>query len=132
MDHEVTTLYSHVGGMDFFIYLVDEFYRGVETDPRLRPMYPDDLTESRHHLALFLAQYYGGPRTYSDTRGHPRLRMRHAPFVIGPTERDAWLEHILAAVDQMTVDGEPLAPVLRLELIGYFTMAANSMMNVAG
>ena len=75
------TLYDVVGGEQFFIDLVDHFYRGVDADPRLRHMYPEDLTEPRANTAAFLVQYWGGPTTYSDQRGHPRLRMRHAPFV---------------------------------------------------
>ena len=93
--HPVDALYDRVGGEQFFVDLVDRFYLGVAGDPLLRPLYPDDLTESSHHLALFLIQYWGGPGTYDEQRGHPRLRMRHAPFVIGPAERDAWLRHML-------------------------------------
>ena len=78
---------------------VDAFYSGVESDPLLRPMYPADLTESRQHLALFLAQYFGGPGTYSEQRGHPRLRWRHLPFAIDAAARDAWLRHMRAAMD---------------------------------
>ena len=75
-------LFTRVGGEQFFVDLVDHFYAGVAGDPLLRPLYPDDLTESGHHLALFLMQYWGGPATYLEQRGHPRLRMRHMPFVI--------------------------------------------------
>jgi hemoglobin len=78
----VDTLFARVGGEQFFTDLVDHFYLGVAGDPLLRPLYPDDLTESRGHLALFLMQYWGGPTTYNEQRGHPRLRMRHAPFVV--------------------------------------------------
>src|SRR5437762_249686 len=83
----------------FFESLVDRFYAGVASDPVLRAIYPepDDLARARHRLTLFLAQYWGGPRTYDAERGHPRLRMRHAPFAIGPVERDAWLTHMNAA-----------------------------------
>ena len=91
-------LFDRVGGEEFFVDLVDRFYLGVAGDPLLRPLYPDDLSESSRHLALFLMQYWGGPGTYSDERGHPRLRMRHAPFVIGPPEREAWLRHMLGAL----------------------------------
>ena len=91
-------MFDRVGGQPFFSALVDRFYAGVATDPVLRPLYPDDLVEPKEHLALFLAQYWGGPRTYSEERGHPRLRMRHAPFVIGSLERDAWLRHMTDAL----------------------------------
>lgn len=109
------TVYEAVGGWPFFVDLVDGFYAGVSADPLLRPMYPDDLTDSRRHLAAFLAQYWGGPTTYSDERGHPRLRMRHAPFVIGEAERDAWLRHMLASLDAVTAarhtPAEAAAPI---------------------
>ena len=96
------SVYDAVGGLPFFVDLVDGFYAGVSADPLLRPMYPDDLTDSRRHLAGFLAQYWGGPSAYSGERGHPRLRMRHAPFAIGAPERDAWLRHMLASLDSVT------------------------------
>jgi hemoglobin len=121
-------MYERVGGERFFVDLVDHFYLGVAGDLLLRPLYPDDLTESRHHLALFLVQYWGGPATYNEIRGHPRLRMRHAPFVVGPAERDAWLRHMGDAVDDMVAQGrlsEPDADELR----GYFDMAAHSLVN---
>lgn len=92
-------LFERVGGLDFFEALVDRFYDGVETDPVLAPMYPaDDLEGARRRLALFLAQYWGGPTTYSEERGHPRLRMRHARFPIDPAARQAWLAHMQAAL----------------------------------
>jgi len=120
----VESLYERVGGESFFISLIDDFYVGVAGDPLLRPLYPDELGESRAHLALFLVQYWGGPPTYSEERGHPRLRMRHAPFVIGTMERDAWLRHMRHAID-----AQQLAPEDRDELLAYFEMAANSLMN---
>ncbi|MDQ6698014.1 MAG: globin, partial [Actinomycetota bacterium] len=93
------TLFEAVGGVDFFVALVDHFYAGVEGDPVLRPLYPPDLSASKAHLAGFLAQYWGGGTAfYSDARGHPRLRMRHAGFRVGAAERDAWLTHMTAAV----------------------------------
>src|ERR1700744_3089864 len=98
-------LFDRVDGEPFFADLVDEFYLGVAGDPLLRPLYPEDLTEAKRHLALFLMQYWGGPATYNEQRGHARLRMRHAPFVIGPAERDAWLRHMRRAVDQMVEHG---------------------------
>lgn len=92
-------LFERVGGLGFFEGLVDRFYEGVEGDPVLAPMYPaDDLAGARRRLALFLAQYWGGPTTYSEERGHPRLRMRHARFPIDPVARAAWLGHMATAL----------------------------------
>jgi hemoglobin len=96
-------------------------------DPVLRPMYPDDLTDAKRHLALFLAQYWGGPTTYSDERGHPRLRMRHAPFPIGAEARDAWYHHMADAVATTDLDDEDTAAML-----GYFKMAADHLQNFVG
>ena len=121
-------LYERVGGEQFFFDLVDRFYLGVAGDPLLRPLYPDDLVESSRHLALFLMQYWGGPTTYNEQRGHPRLRMRHAPFVVGPAERDAWLRHMRSAADRMVEAGR-LAPSDAEELGAYFDMAAHSLVN---
>jgi hemoglobin len=121
------TVYEAVGGMPFFERLVTRFYEGVATDDVLRPLYPDDLEASSRHLTLFLAQYWGGPTTYDDERGHPRLRMRHAPFAIGPHERDRWLVHMRAAVDE-TAPPEPA----RRALLEYFEMAADAMRNRDG
>jgi len=118
-------VYDQVGGSEYFHDLVGRFYMGVAGDPVLRPLYPDDLTESRRHLALFLVQYWGGPATYNEERGHPRLRMRHAPFVIGALERDAWLRHMIDAVDS----GPELPPKVRQALLEYFAMAAGSLTN---
>ena len=118
------TLYERVGGDPFFVALVDRFYAGVAADPLLRPMYPEDLTDAREHLAMFLAQYWGGPRTYSDTRGHPRLRMRHARFVVDDAARDAWLGHMAVALDAAGLDQD-----VRDELDGYFEMAASQLRN---
>jgi hemoglobin len=124
----VDALFARVGGEQFFTDLVDAFYLGVAGDPLLRPLYPEDLLESRRHLALFLMQYWGGPATYNEIRGHPRLRMRHAPFVVGPAERDAWLRHMGSAVDHM-VERERLAASDADELRAYFDMAAHSLVN---
>jgi hemoglobin len=121
------TAFDRWGGEEFFTSLVDRFYQGVSTDPRLRPLYPDDLTESKAHLALFLMQYWGGPRHYSDQRGHPRLRMRHAPFLIGSAEADAWLRHMTDAVH-----AAHMAPADERELLDYLTMAAQSLINAPG
>ncbi len=120
------TLYEAVGGMAFFERLVDRFYEGVAADPVLLRLYPEqeDLAPARHRLTLFLAQYWGGPSTYNDERGHPRLRMRHAPFAIGPEERDHWLVAMRAAIASMDPP-EPVAQALH----EYFDMAAESMRN---
>jgi hemoglobin len=120
----VDAMYDRVGGQDFFTALVDRFYAGVAMDLVLRPLYPDDLDEPKAHLAMFLAQYWGGPPTYGEVRGHPRLRMRHAPFVIGPLERDAWLRHMTEALR-----AAGLSPEDEAEMLAYFEMAANQLMN---
>jgi hemoglobin len=119
-------LYDAVGGMPFFEALVDRFYGSVAADPTLLRLYPDpeDLGPARHKLTLFLAQYWGGPTTYSQERGHPALRMRHAPFEIGPTERDRWLIHMRAAVEALDPPPETAAA-----LLAYFEMAAPSLQN---
>ena len=118
------TLYNAVGGASTFERIVERFYEGVANDPVLRPMYPDDLTESKRHLALFLMQYFGGPTTYSQERGHPRLRMRHLPFIIGIDERDAWMRHMKAAVE-----AEQLPDTAKDALLEYFERVATFMMN---
>ena len=119
------TLYDAVGGMPFFERLVGRFYEGVERDPVLRPLYPEaDLAGARRRLTLFLAQYWGGPRTYDAERGHPRLRMRHFPFAIGPAERDAWLRIMREAI----ASTEP-PPAVAERLLAYFEMAAEAMRN---
>jgi hemoglobin len=118
------SLYDRVGGQEFFDALVERFYDGVEADPVLRPLYPDDLSGSRRHLALFLAQYFGGPSRYNEERGHPRLRMRHAPFVIGGAEHDAWLAHMTRSVCASGLDAKDEADVL-----AYFTSAAAMLRN---
>jgi hemoglobin len=122
------SLFDRVGGSGFFVDLIDRFYLGVAGDPLLRPLYPADLAESTEHLALFLMQYWGGPTTYNDRRGHPRLRMRHVPFVIGPAERDAWLRHMDGAVTHMEESGRVSTPDAD-ELRAYFAMAAESLVN---
>lgn len=120
------TVYDAAGGMPFFVALVDQFYAGVARDPELLAIYPepDDLAGARHRLSLFLAQYWGGPRTYDAERGHPRLRMRHAPFPIGPAERDAWLRHMRAALAAM----DPPALVAE-RMTDYFESVAEGMRN---
>lgn len=120
-----TSVYERVGGMAFFERLVDRFYEGVAGDPPLRELYPEeDLAGARHRLTLFLAQYWGGPRTYDQERGHPRLRMRHVPFGIDADQRDRWLRHMRAAVTDLAP-----SPDVAAELDRYFLMAAESMRN---
>ncbi|HEV3267817.1 MAG TPA: globin [Acidimicrobiales bacterium] len=121
------SLFEQVGGEAFFEQLVDAFYDAVELDETLRPMYPDDLSESRRHLTLFFIQYWGGPRTYQDERGHPRLRMRHAPFRVTKSARDAWLAAMGNALDSVR---EQLSDEQYEEMTAYFLMAANQMRNV--
>src|SRR6476469_9772842 len=99
---QVAGMYERVGGDEWFAALVERFYAAVATAPALRPLYPDDLTEPKAHLTGFLIQYWGGPTTYSDERGHPRLRMRHLGFRVGTAERDHWLAHMAGAVDTTT------------------------------
>jgi hemoglobin len=123
------SLYERVGGSAFFEHLVDAFYARVADDPVLAPLYPEhpDFTGARHRLTLFLIQYWGGPTTYSDERGHPRLRMRHFPYSVGPLERDRWLAHMSAAIDEVCDD-----PQIAAELIGYFVPAAEHLRNDTG
>ena len=118
------TIYELAGGEPAFRRLVDLFYAMVEQDALLRPLFPADLEPGKEHQRLFLIQYFGGPRTYDAQRGHPRLRMRHAPFVIGQAARDAWLGHMLAAVDEAAIS-EPARSAMR----SYFEMAATAMIN---
>jgi hemoglobin len=122
-----TSLYDRVGGQDFFDELVARFYDGVVHDEILLPMYQADLEGAQRHLALFLAQYWGGPATYMQERGHPRLRMRHAPFKITKRARDAWLTHMRDALatmsDRMSVEDAN-------EFDAYIDMAARQLRNV--
>jgi hemoglobin len=119
------SFYDEVGGHPTFAALVHRFYDGVASDPELRALYPEeDLGPAAQRLLGFLEQYWGGPTTYSEQRGHPRLRMRHAPFAIGPAERDAWLRHMREAVDSLE-----LSPEQDATLWGYLEMAALSMQN---
>ena len=121
------SFYQSVGGADTFRRLVTRFYAGVCDDPVLRPLYPDeDLGPAQERLRMFLEQYWGGPRTYSEQRGHPRLRMRHSPWRIGEREREAWLSHMRAALDELGLD-----PAAEKELWEYLVMAAYSMVNDA-
>jgi len=122
---EPASFYEAVGGEETFRRLVHAFYQGVAADPELRRVYPSkDLGPAEKHLRLFLMQYWGGPRTYDELRGHPRLRMRHAHFVIGEAERDAWLHHMRAALDQVGLD-----PAHDAQLWEYLVMAAHSLVN---
>ena len=119
------SLYEEMGGRATFEKLVSHFYALVSVDPVLRPMYPeDDIKGAAERLLMFLEQYWGGPSTYSEQRGHPRLRMRHAAFHIGEMERDVWLQHMKSAVDELEMRDD-----LREELWSYLVMAANSMVN---
>jgi len=119
------SLFELAGGEPTFRTLVSRFYGRVATDPTLRAVYPEeDLSGATERLTLFLIQYWGGPSTYSDQRGHPRLRMRHAPFAIGQRERDAWLGHMTAAVESID-----LAPQVRQALLDYFETASTAMIN---
>ena len=126
---EQTTYYEAMGGHAFFDALVADFYRGVAGDEELRSMYPEeDLAPAQERLLLFLEQYWGGPTTYSQNRGHPRLRMRHVPFAVTPRMRDHWLEHMLGALDRVG-PAHDLHPQLDAALRDYLTRAADSMVN---
>jgi len=127
------TLYSRVGGMPFFEDLVDAFYDGVATDEVLLPLYPEqpDLTGARRRLTLFLAQYWGGPTTYNEQRGHPRLRMRHLPFHVGSLERDRWLVHMAGAVETVC-ERHAVPDGIAEELLAYFVPAAEHLRNDSG
>jgi hemoglobin len=126
MSQPATTFYEAVGGEETFRRLVHRFYQGVAEDPVLRPVYPaQDLGPAEEHLALFLMQYWGGPQTYNELRGHPRLRMRHVRFAIGAAERDAWLHQMRVALDDLDLD-----PALDAQLWDYLVMAARSLVNV--
>jgi hemoglobin len=124
------SFYDAVGGHDTFRRLVSRFYQLVREDEILLPLYPpDELDAAEQRLLMFLEQYWGGPRTYSDQRGHPRLRMRHAPFRIGFLERDAWLRNMHIAVAE--IDVATMDDAHRAELLAYLEMAAQSMVNSA-
>lgn len=127
------TLFDRVGGEAFFAALVDHFYDAVEGDALLLALYPepDDLSGARHRLTLFLVQYWGGPTTYSDERGHPKLRLRHMAFHVGPRERDHWLTHMAAAVDA-TCAAFDQPDEVAAELLAYFTPAAEHLRNDTG
>ena len=124
-DADAPSFYDQVGGRPTFARLVSAFYREVALDEVLRPMYPeDDLAPAEERLLLFLEQYWGGPATYSQRRGHPRLRMRHAPFHVNPDARDRWLRHMRTAVDELG-----LSPLHEETLWDYLQRAAHAMVN---
>ena len=135
-DSPAPTLFDVVGGEPFFRRLVDAFYEGVADDEVLLRLYPEapDLTGARDRLTLFLVQYWGGPTTYSDERGHPLLRMRHMPFHIGREERDRWLEHMSRAVDVATAElaDREVAEEVAAALRRYFHPAAEQLRNDTG
>lgn len=119
--------YAEIGGAPTFERLVAKFYEGVADDPILRPLYPEeDLGSAELRLRMFLEQYWGGPNTYSELRGHPRLRMRHQPFVIGDVERDRWLHHMSIALDSISLTADQ-----RQRFWAYLVMAAHTMVNAA-
>jgi hemoglobin len=127
MSEDQVTFYEAVGGEEAFTRLTRRFYQEVAADPVLRAVYPaQDLGPAEEHLRLFLMQYWGGPATYNELRGHPRLRMRHLPFRIGETERDLWLRHMRTALDELA-----LPEMLDAQLWDYLVMAAHSLVNVA-
>ncbi len=136
-DQHQISVFQAVGGQPFFDQLVERFYAVVADDDVLLPLYPDqhDLGPARERLAMFLAQYWGGPTTYSEQRGHPRLRMRHVPFVIGDAERDHWVAAMQTALDA-TMPGTPLDPelqaVVHARMSEYFTMSAAHLVNQPG
>lgn len=119
------SFYDAVGGEPLFRQLVENFYDGVKDDALLHPMYPkDDLDGAKHRLATFLMQFWGGPKTYGEERGHPRLRIRHAPFAVSPAARDAWLHHMRAALNSIDI-----APLHEEMLWDYLQRAAHSLVN---
>jgi hemoglobin len=121
---EARSVYELIGGMETFRRLAEAFYNRVDADPFLRPMFPRNLSGAKERQALFLAQFFGGPTTYSEKRGHPRLRMRHRPFDIGPAERDAWVNHMLAAMEEVGIE-EPAYTTMRR----YFEDAGTFLIN---
>ncbi len=120
-----TSFYEQIGGHPTFVRLVEVFYAGVADDQVLRPMYPEeDLGPAADRLRMFLEQYWGGPTTYGEQRGHPRLRMRHVPFHVNPDARDRWLKHMRAAVDALG-----LSALHEATMWDYFERAAHAMVN---
>jgi len=132
---EPTSLFDRVGGETFFDDLVEAFYEGVAGDELLAPLYPDhpDFGPARRRLSMFLVQYWGGPHTYLEVRGHPRLRMRHFEFHVGPVERDRWLLHMAAAVERTCATlPDELREAVAEELMRYFVPAAEHLRNDTG
>ena len=126
------TFYDEIGGEETLRRIVAKFYEGVAEDPVLRPLYPEeDLGPAEERFRLFLIQYWGGPTTYSDTRGHPRLRMRHAPFAVSPAAAQRWLVHFRAALDDLVASGD-LTPEQDAQFWAYVTHAATFMVNAPG
>lgn len=125
MAQEEKMVYELVGGDPIFERLVEVFYRNVEHDPALRPMFPQDLEPGKRWQFLFLTQFFGGPARYAQERGHPRLRMRHMPFPIDETARDRWLAHMLSAIDEVGV-AEPARSAMR----DYFERGSSFMVNL--
>lgn len=121
---EGKTVYEQIGGEETFRRLVDTFYARIAADPLLRPLFPEDMEPGKEHQLLFLMQYWGGPALYEQQRGHPRLRMRHFSVSIGQAERDAWVGHMLAAIDDVSIP-EPA----RTQMIEYFERAGTFMIN---
>ncbi|NLG56641.1 MAG: globin [Rhodococcus sp.] len=128
MSEQQQSFYDAVGGAQTFRKLTARFYEEVAKDEIVRPLYPEeDLGPAERRMRMFLEQYWGGPHTYSEERGHPRLRMRHHPYKIGPLERDAWLRCMFVAID--SIDEQTLDAAHRKALTDYMTMAADSLMN---
>ncbi|AUH69357.1 MULTISPECIES: globin [Gordonia] len=124
----VSTFYEEAGGHETFRRITARFYEEVAADEILRPMYPEeDLGPAERRLRMFLEQYWGGPHTYSEERGHPRLRMRHVPYKIGPIERDAWLRCMNIAIE--SIESDVLDDEHRRALTDYVTMAADTLVN---
>lgn len=125
MSGEQLSIYELVGGDPTFLQLVEVFYEAIEADEVLRPLFPEDLEPGKRNEFLFLVQFFGGPAIYAQERGHPRLRMRHAPFKIDQEARDRWVKHMFDALDKVGIQ-EPMLSTMR----GYFERAATHMINV--
>lgn len=118
------SVFEMIGGKETIWQLVDVFYTKVENDPELRAIFPEDLEPGKQWQYLFLMQYWGGPTEYAAERGHPRLRMRHAPFAISPDLKDRWVQHMHAAIDEVGIQ-EPARSMMR----EYFQRGADFMVN---